>query len=132
MEFKTWVREVDESGNVPDLKSKSESIKQFEDHKERSEIDRVSITEVNYSVITKIQELDSLVEELGKGDQFCINIEAQGTHFLDMQIIGICLSLEPGNASYIPIGHCYENCPKQIELQVVLERLCPFFENEAI
>ena len=132
LEFKTWVRELDESGNVPDLKSKSESIKQFEDHKERSEIDRVSITEVNYSVITKIQELDSLVEELGKGDQFCINIEAQGTHFLDMQIIGICLSLEPGNASYIPIGHCYENCPKQIELTVVLEKICPIIENEAI
>ena len=132
LEFKTWIRELEESGSVSDLKSRPEGIAQLESSKKPSEIDKVSMTEVNYSVITEIQEIDSLVQELNQSAQFCINIEAQGAHFLDRQIIGVGLSSGCGIASYIPVGHCYEGCPKQIDLGVVFEKIGPLIENEAI
>ena len=132
LEFKTWIRELEESGSVSDLKSRPEGIAQLESPKKPSEIDKVSMTEVNYSVITEVQEMDSLVQELNQSAQFCINIEAQGAHFLDRQIIGVGLSSGCGIASYIPVGHCYEGCPKQIDLEVVFEKIGPLIENEAI
>ena len=132
LEFKTWIRELEESGSVSDLKSRPEGIAQLESPKKPSEIDKGSMTEVNYSVITEVQEMDSLVQELNQSAQFCINIEAQGAHFLDRQIIGVGLSSGCGIASYIPVGHCYEGCPKQIDLEVVFEKIGPLIENEAI
>ena len=132
LEFKTWIRELDESHSISNANGQSEDMAKAQRQEAGAEIAEIPVSEVNYSIVTDIEQLNSLVQELDKSPQFCLNIEVQGTHFLNMQIIGIDLSSGPGNASYIPIGHLTEVSSEQLELKLVLEKLAPLIENEEI
>ena len=45
------------------------------------------------------------------------------------QLVGISLSVEPGKACYIPLGHVYPDAPEQINREAVLARIKPWLEN---
>ena len=132
LEFKTWIRELDESYGIPDLKERSYDMAKAQSQAVATGTDAISVAEVNYSVVTEAEQLSSLVLEIDKSSRLCINIEVQGTHFLDIEIIGIGLSSGPGHASYIPVGHLCEDSSKQLELKVVLDKIAPLIENKDI
>ena len=46
-------------------------------------------------------------------------------------MVGISLSVRPGEAAYIPVGHTYPGAPEQLALDVVLAALKPWLENPA-
>ena len=133
LEFKTWIRELEDSDATGALRQEPENIpKEVENPDDSSSLEEVSVTEVNYSIIKNAQELDSLQTALEKSNRFSINVESQGPHFLDAQIVGVSVSCELGASSYIPIGHSYEGCPEQFDLKVVLEKLKPAIEKESV
>ena len=45
------------------------------------------------------------------------------------QLVGISLSVEPGKACYIPLGHVYPDAPEQLNREAVLARIKPWLEN---
>ena len=132
LEFKSWIRELEESYGISDLNDRSEDMGKAQSQVVATGSDAISVSEVDYSVVTDTEQLSSLVQELDKSSRLCINIEVQGTHFLDMQIIGIGLSSGPGHASYIPVGHFCEDSSQQLELKVVLDKITPLIENKEI
>ena len=132
LEFKTWIRELEGSYGIPDLNDRSEHMAKAQSQAVATGTDAISVSEVNYSVVTDTEQLSFLIQELNKSSQLCINIEAQGAHFLDLQIIGIGLSPRPGNSSYIPVGHLCEDSSKQLELKVVLDKIAPLLESKEI
>ena len=132
LEFKTWIRELEESYGISDLNDRSEDMGKAQSQVAVTGSDAISVSEVDYSVVTDAEQLSSLVQDLHKSSRLCINIEVQGTHFLDIQIIGIGLSSGPGHASYIPVGHLCEDSSKQLELKVVLDKIAPLIENKEI
>ena len=51
---------------------------------------------------------------------------------MDAAILGIAISIEPGKAFYIPLGHDYPGCPEQLPIEHTLQSLKPIIENPSI
>ncbi len=45
------------------------------------------------------------------------------------ELVGISLSVEPGRAAYIPVGHVYAGAPEQLSREQVLNKLKPWLQS---
>ena len=129
LEFKTWIKELEEYGISGTSKKAS---KKQTPKKEEEESVSVTPAETSYATINDRKQLASLVETLGALKKFSINLELEEDHFLEAQIIGIGISSDLGKACYIPIAHTYEDAPQQLGLDEVLTELKPVLENPDI
>ena len=83
----------------------------------------------NYEVVSDEAALDRWASAIEGAPLVSLDIEATSLDPLRARIVGISLSVEPGNAAYIPTGHRYAGAPMQLALEIVLTRLKPWFEN---
>ena len=49
-------------------------------------------------------------------------------HIVSANLIGISLSVAESEGCYIPIGHSYDDCPKQLSMDYVIKTLGPAIE----
>jgi DNA polymerase I len=84
------------------------------------------------SVITTKEALSALAEELTQAGQFSIAVETSSPNTLRSALVGIALSVREGQAVYVPVGHRYMGCPKQLTLAEVREILGPLLADEKL
>lgn len=58
-----------------------------------------------------------------------IDTETTSLNAMRAELVGISLSVQPGEAAYIPLGHTGPDTPEQLPLDAVLERLRPWLED---
>ena len=88
-----------------------------------------------YEIVLTKKGLDSLITKAKKADVISIDTETTGLEYVDSELVGISLSLEPGKASYIPFGHTQEKTNKevkQLNKSFVLNKLKPLLESSNI
>ncbi len=129
MEFKSWIKELEEKG-VTQVKS-SPIVAVNAEAEAAVPASIVPITTIYQTVFT-MSELTELVDSLKMSRTFAINIETLGTHMLDMQVLGIGICPEIGQSYYLPLQHKYDECPEQLAQKTVLKELKPLLENPAI
>ena len=61
----------------------------------------------------------------------CVDTETTSLDPMAAQLVGISVSVEPGAAAYIPVGHRYAGAPQQLDREAVLARLKPWLEDAA-
>lgn len=129
MEFKTWIKELEEKGVSGSGKLELDSGPAPDE----TDIEKISVTpgEIKYQCITNDSDLQALVEQLQNTQRFAFNVEFAGDHFLSAQPIGIAVSHQLGEAAYIPVGHT-EDAGQQLEADTVLAALKPVLENPLI
>ena len=86
----------------------------------------------DYKTITTKKELDQLIEAIRKNPYVSFDTETTSLDYMQAQLVGISIALEPNEAFYIPINHNYEGVGKQLDEDVVLDALRPFLESENI
>ncbi|GIR10873.1 MAG: hypothetical protein CM15mP22_2930 [Gammaproteobacteria bacterium] len=69
----------------------------------------------NYECILNEKDLDSLIKRLTKAKLIALDTETDGLDFTTAELVGISLSAKEGEGAYIPLGHNYENAPKQLK-----------------
>ena len=129
LEFKAWIKELEESGiSVTSKKASKKKTLAKESQ------DPVSVTpkETVYETVTDFKQLGKLVKTISSSKKFSINLELKGEHFFNAQIVGIGISTGPGNASYIPLAHDYDDAPEQLDFDEVIVELKPALENADI
>jgi len=114
LEFKTWLRELEESA---DLQPELQSI----DPPERQQ---------NYSTIFTEQELLSWLEELNKAELFSLDTETTSLDYMNAEIVGMSFAINASKAAYVPVAHDYPGAPEQLSRNFVLEKLKPLLEDE--
>ena len=129
MEFKSWIKELEEKG-VTQVKS-SPIVAVNAEAEAAVPASIVPIT-TSYQTVFTMSELTELVDSLKMSRTFAINIETLGTHMLDMQVLGIAICPEIGQSYYLPLQHKYDECPEQLAQKTVLKELKPLLENPAI
>ena len=87
-------------------------------------------SEGSYTTILKHEELEKLLNELGEAEEFALDLETTSQDALQAKIVGIALAFRPYKGFYIPVGHDYVGAPEQLDLELVLEKLRPFIEDE--
>ncbi len=128
LEFKTWIKELEESGisGTSKIASKQKTLA-----KESQNPVSVTPKETVYETVTNFRQLGKLVETISslKSKKISINLELEQDHFLNAQIVGIGISTDPGNASYIPLTHDYDDAPEQLDSDEAIAALKPVLEN---
>jgi DNA polymerase I len=85
--------------------------------------------EKHYETIFTTVQLDAWVAKIEAAPLTAIDTETDSLRPMCAQIVGISLSVTPGEAAYIPLQHSYAGAPDQLLLHAVLQRLKPWLEN---
>ncbi|MCG6659804.1 DNA polymerase I [Halomonas campisalis] len=124
LEFKAWLSELlegrdegvdDVSGGTPppaDAAGSASGSAARQDH-----------------VVLEQAELDAWLERLKASDTFCFDLETTSLDYMEAQVVGVGLALEPGEAAYIPLAHDYLDAPAQLDRDAVLAALKPLWED---
>lgn len=129
MEFKSWIKELEEQGVSASVKSKQAVRK-------ASVVEDVDVSvaekDIDYKLVTDAEEFDAVIEQISGAESFSFSLETIGDHFLDQEILGIAFCTEKGKACYVPFLHDYEDVPFQLDLADCLARLKPVLENTSV
>ena len=84
----------------------------------------------HYDTITSFEALDAWTAKIEAAPLTAIDTETDSLDAMVAQIVGISLSVLPGEAAYIPLRHSYAGAPDQLPVGEVLARLGPWLANE--
>jgi len=85
--------------------------------------------EVAYHCILTQAQLDEWLAKIDAAELTAIDTETDSLNALQAQLIGISLSVQPGEAAYIPLGHEGIEAVQQLPLADVLAQLKPWLED---
>ena len=86
----------------------------------------------DYHIISTTAALDELINRISAAKSFAFDTETTGLSAMSVQLVGISLSIRPGEAYYIPVGHVRLEQVEQLPLEEVVNRLKPLFEDAAV
>ena len=90
------------------------------------------IDEVDYQCILTEEQLDEWIEKITTAKLVSFDSETTSLNYMDARVVGLCFSVKPGEAAYLPIGHDYIDVPQQLDYDATLARLKPILENPTI
>ena len=129
LEFKNWLGELldGKDEGVDDVASGSAVAGDAVDE----EPALASPSREDHTLLTQA-EFDAWVERLAASEAFCFDLETTSLNYMEADIVGIGLALEPHEAAYIPVAHAYLDAPDQLDRDAVLAALKPLLENPDI
>ena len=86
---------------------------------------------LNYKTVFNEQDLTSWAKDIDKCSHFAIDTETDSLDTITANLVGISLSTKEGAGCYIPIGHKYDGCPKQLKLDQVQKIIGKTIEKNA-
>jgi len=92
------------------------------------------VRSAEYHVVDTLEGLDALVAQIRAAGLFAFDTETTGLDARRSSIVGISVSVRPGEGFYIPLGHAATllESPVQVALALVAERLRPVFRDRAL
>jgi len=116
--------------NLPELK---ELFKELEFTRFLQEItSREAQEETRYLTIEKKEEIKEILSRIEIKGEFAIDTETSSLNPIEAELVGISLSLEKGEAFYIPVGHKGEDKDKNLDTDFVLKNFKKILEDEKI
>ncbi len=109
-EFNSWLQEMGPGGDDDDAEEASEQGS-------------------DYETIFDEAGLDTWLKRLDKAELIAFDTETTSINPMRAELVGVSLSVKPGQACYIPVAHDYPGAPKQLGRDLVLEKLKPILEN---
>jgi DNA polymerase-1 len=107
LEFKSWIDELQESGEAAAVASESG----------------------DYEIVTTEDRFEHWLEQLELAELFAFDTETTSLDYMQAQVVGLCFAVEPGKAAYLPLAHDYVGAPEQLDRERVLERMKPLLED---
>ena len=128
MEFKTWIKELENPDTAPVSKAEqnTSSAEGTDSAAETPEIQR------DYQTVLTQQQLDSWVAKIKSAPLMAVDTETTSLDYMQAKLVGVCVAVEPGEAAYIPFGHDYLGAPAQLSQDSVLAQLKPLLEDPEI
>jgi len=83
--------------------------------------------EIRYETVLAEEQLDAWIARLQAAELASFDTETTSLDPLEAKLVGLSLSVSPGEAAYIPLAHRYAGAPAQMDLDLVLARLKPWF-----
>jgi len=85
----------------------------------------------NYETVTTLAALDAWIARIAAAALTALDIETDSLDPIRARLVGLSLSVAPGEACYIPVAHSYAGVPDQLPLETVMARLRPWLEDAA-
>ncbi|PUE06148.1 DNA polymerase I [Limnohabitans sp. WS1] len=87
--------------------------------------------ELKYDTVLDWVAFDTWLARIEQAPLTAIDTETTSLDAMRAEIVGISLSVKPGEAAYIPLAHNGPAAPEQLPLAEVLAKLKPWLENPA-
>lgn len=87
--------------------------------------------ELHYETVLDLDTLDRWVARLGEASLVALDTETTSIDPMRASLVGLSLSVRPGEACYIPVAHRGPDQVAQLAKQVVLDRLRGWLEDDA-
>ena len=82
-----------------------------------------------YETILTDTQLDDWLAKIEAAELVALDTETTSIDYMEAELVGLSFSVEEGHAAYLPVSHCYEGAPKQLNREHVLNRLRPWLEE---
>ena len=86
---------------------------------------------VSYTTVLTEAEFEDWVGRIEAAELVAVDTETTSLDYMQAEIVGLSVSVEPLHAAYIPVAHRYPGAPEQLSREYVLERLKPWLESDA-
>ena len=83
----------------------------------------------NYETVLSWEAFDRWLEKIEKADLVAFDTETTSLNYMQAEIVGVSLSVELGEAAYIPVAHDYPGAPDQLPRDDVLGKLKFWLES---
>ena len=123
-EFRTWLAEA-KAGSAGS--SNSTHNNSNTENKAAAEVKEIT---AKYETIFTEKELDQWLKKLKKADCFSFDLETTSLNYMRAEIVGLSFSVKEGEAAYVPVAHDYDDVPKQLNREKVLEKFKPLLEDK--
>jgi DNA polymerase-1 len=121
--FKTWKRELEEALGTGAAADAPVVLDNPTPMLAKQPINR------SYTTVLTPEALELWADKVESAPLAAIDTETDSLDPMAAQIVGISLSVSPGEAAYIPLRHSYAGAPDQLPVDMVLARLKPWLEN---
>jgi DNA polymerase-1 len=136
LEFRSWVRELEEQGVAAAAAGAVSTEPAVAPSADATSDPLAAVTalpaETQVELITDAKALAALNKALGAHQRVALAVETDGAHFMQARLVGVSVSLTPGSACYIPLGHDLLGSTEQLPTEQVLEALKPHLENQSL
>ena len=82
-----------------------------------------------YKTVLDKKDLDDWIKKIKNSKAFAIDTETDSVDTVTANLLGISISVNENEGCYIPLGHTYENCPKQLSMDYVVKTLGSVIED---
>lgn len=113
MEFKTWLKQLQDESGSQESAPASDPPKVPQD----------------YETILTSEALNTWLARLHKAELFAFDTETTSLDYMQAQIVGVSFAITPGEAAYVPLAHDYPDAPAQLARDEVLAKLRPLLED---
>jgi DNA polymerase-1 len=84
-----------------------------------------------YESVVTMDALERWCQRIAAAELVALDTETTSHAYMRAELVGISLSVTPGEAAYIPLAHRYPGAPDQLPRDAVLARLKPWLESSA-
>jgi DNA polymerase-1 len=82
-----------------------------------------------YELILEQAAFERWIEKLQAAELISFDTETTSLNYMQAEIVGVSVCVEPGRAAYVPLAHTYPGAPDQLNRDQVLARLKPMLED---
>jgi len=113
-EFKTWLKELQQSNDL-----------------DSNEFGNRPNDDCDYQIIYTLEHLEKWIDKLTKSKLFSFDTETNSLDYINAEIVGLSFAVRENEAAYVPFSHDYENAPKQLNREQVLDKLKVLLESKS-
>ncbi len=126
-EFRTWLREVEQS--LPSPLAGEGAGEQTPAPPRPSPLGGEGVDTRHYEAVLSAADLERWLARIAAADLISIDTETTSLDPMAARLVGISLAVAPFEAAYIPLDHRYTGVPAQLPMDRVLARLKPLLED---
>lgn len=94
-----------------------------------SEAEAAQQRDLKYDVVLTWELFEQWLARIEAAALTAVDTETTSLDEMKAEIVGLSLSVQPGEAAYIPLRHAGPDAPEQLPFDEVLKRLKPWLEN---
>ncbi len=84
---------------------------------------------VEYETVLTESQFSQCLKRIESAELFSFDTETTSLNYVNAEVVGLSIAVEPHKAAYIPLAHDYEDAPKQLDRTWVLAQLKPILES---
>jgi DNA polymerase-1 len=85
--------------------------------------------EGNYETVLTQSAFEGWLRKIKAADIVALDTETTSVNYMEAELVGISLAVEPGEAAYIPLAHDYPGAPDQLDRATVLAAMKDYLED---